>query len=113
MAVVAGGRNARTHYSPVERFGHATLVECVLDTGRTHQIRVHLAAIGHPLLGDPVYGRRRESEAERIAALGRQALHAVRLEFAHPVNRQRMPFCSALAPDLEAALARLRAAHAK
>jgi 23S rRNA pseudouridine1911/1915/1917 synthase len=113
MAVVAGGRSARTHYSPLERFGHVTLVKCVLDTGRTHQIRVHLAAIGHPLLGDPVYGRRRESDAERIAGLRRQALHAVRLEFEHPVSRQRMPFCSALAPDLEAALARLRAAHAK
>jgi 23S rRNA pseudouridine1911/1915/1917 synthase len=113
MAVVAGGRSARTHYSPLERFGHATLLECVLDTGRTHQIRVHLAAIGHPLLGDSVYGRRRESEAERVAAVDRQALHAVRLEFEHPVRRRRMPFRSALAPDLEAALARLRAAHAK
>ncbi|MPZ42954.1 MAG: 23S rRNA pseudouridine(1911/1915/1917) synthase RluD [Betaproteobacteria bacterium] len=113
MAVVAGGRDARTHYAPLERFGHATLVECVLDTGRTHQIRVHLAAIDHPLLGDPVYGRRRESPAERIAAIGRQALHAVRLELEHPVNGQRMRFRSALPPDLEGALERLRAAHAQ
>ncbi|MGH8637436.1 MAG: 23S rRNA pseudouridine(1911/1915/1917) synthase RluD [Burkholderiales bacterium] len=113
MAVVAGGRDARTHYAPLERFGHATLVECVLDTGRTHQIRVHLAAIDHPLLGDPVYGRRRESPAERIAAIGRQALHAVRLELEHPVNGQRMRFRSALPPDLQAALERLRAAHAQ
>jgi 23S rRNA pseudouridine1911/1915/1917 synthase len=113
MAVVAGGRSALTHYSPLERFGHATLLECVLDTGRTHQIRVHLAAIGHPLLGDPVYGRRRESEAERIAAIDRQALHAVRLELEHPVSRQPMQFRSVLAPDLEAAAARLRAAQVK
>jgi 23S rRNA pseudouridine1911/1915/1917 synthase len=113
MAVMAGGRDARTHYAPLERFGYATLVECVLDTGRTHQIRVHLAAIGHPLLGDPVYGRRRESPAERVAAIGRQALHAVRLELEHPVNGQRMRFRSPLPPDLQAALERLRAAHAQ
>jgi 23S rRNA pseudouridine1911/1915/1917 synthase len=113
MAVVAGGRSARTHYSPLERFGQATLVECVLDTGRTHQIRVHLAAIGHPLLGDPVYGRRRDSEVERIAAVGRQALHAVRLELDHPVSGRRMRFLSPLPPDLEAALARLRATPAQ
>ena len=110
MAVVASGRRARTHYAPLQRFGHATLVECTLDTGRTHQIRVHLAAIGHPLLGDPVYGRRRETEASRIAAVGRQALHAVRLELEHPAHGRRMRFRSALPPDLQAALERLREA---
>jgi 23S rRNA pseudouridine1911/1915/1917 synthase len=113
MAVVASGRSARTHYAPLERFGNATLVECVLDTGRTHQIRVHLATIGHPLLGDPVYGARRDSDAERIGALQRQALHAVRLELDHPVNGRRMRFRSPLPPDLHAALERLRAAHAR
>ncbi|MCC7080796.1 MAG: 23S rRNA pseudouridine(1911/1915/1917) synthase RluD [Burkholderiales bacterium] len=112
MAVVAGGRHARTHYAPVQRFGHATLLECALETGRTHQIRVHLAAIGHPLLGDPVYGRRRESQAERIALIGRQALHAQRLEFEHPVSGQRMRFRAALPHDLQAALERLRAVQA-
>jgi 23S rRNA pseudouridine1911/1915/1917 synthase len=108
MAVIAAGRIARTHYSPLERFGCATLVECVLDTGRTHQIRVHLAAIDHPLLGDPVYGKRREAPAERAAALDRQALHAVRLELDHPVSGKRLRFRSPLPPDLEAALERLR-----
>jgi 23S rRNA pseudouridine1911/1915/1917 synthase len=109
MAIVAGGRSARTHYAPLERFGAATLVECRLETGRTHQIRVHLASIGHPLLGDPVYGRRAPSEAERTAALGRQALHAARLELDHPATRERMRFRSALPADLRSALMRLRA----
>src|SRR5213079_2861925 len=61
MAVVARGKPARTHVAPLERFGAATLVQCTLETGRTHQIRVHLEAIGHPLVGDPAYGRRRAS----------------------------------------------------
>jgi 23S rRNA pseudouridine1911/1915/1917 synthase len=113
MAVVSGGREARTHYSPLERLGAATLVEGALDTGRTHQIRVHLASIGHPLLGDPVYGSRRESEAERIAALGRQALHARRLVLDHPLSGKRMRFSSRLPADLQGALAALRAAFGR
>ena len=111
MAVVSGGRNARTHYAPLERFGEATLIECALDTGRTHQIRVHLASIGNPLLGDPVYGRRREAAAERIASLKRQALHALRLELDHPVSGKRMRFRAPLPADLRAALAALRAEY--
>jgi 23S rRNA pseudouridine1911/1915/1917 synthase len=111
MAVVSGGRSARTHYAPVERFGQATLIECALDTGRTHQIRVHLAAIGHPLLGDPVYGHRRESAAERIANLKRQALHALKLELDHPVSGKRMRFRAPLPADLRAALAALRSEY--
>jgi 23S rRNA pseudouridine1911/1915/1917 synthase len=107
MAVVSGGREARTHYAPLERFGMATLVECKLDTGRTHQIRVHLAAIGHPLLGDPVYGPR-TADAARIGGLRRQALHAHRLALDHPVSGKRMRFASPLPADLQQALRSLR-----
>ena len=108
MAVVPGGRQARTYYRPLERFGCATLLECRLETGRTHQIRVHLAAIGHPLLGDPVYGPRQESEAERITGLKRQGLHARRLALDHPVSGKRMRFRAELPADLKTALAALR-----
>ncbi len=109
MAVVAAGRSARTYYRPLERFKRATLVECRLDTGRTHQIRVHLASIGHPLLGDPVYGRRETSSPpEDTSGLRRQGLHAVALEIDHPVNRTRMRWASPLPPDLAAVLAALR-----
>jgi 23S rRNA pseudouridine1911/1915/1917 synthase len=82
MAVVASGKPARTHVTPVEPFGIATLVRCRLETGRTHQIRVHLAAIGHPLLGDPAYGTRRSRGG--VLAFDRQALHATRLTLKHP-----------------------------
>jgi 23S rRNA pseudouridine1911/1915/1917 synthase len=112
MAVVQRGRSARTHYRPLERFGLATLLECRLDTGRTHQIRVHLAALGHPLLGDPVYGPRRESQAARIAGLSRQALHAARLVLDHPVSGERMRFRSQPPADMRAALRALREATA-
>ena len=78
MAVVAKGRAARTHYSVRERFANATLLECRLETGRTHQIRVHMASIGHPLVGDPVYGRRKSADV-RLDRFPRQALHAWQL----------------------------------
>src|SRR5689334_262032 len=81
MAVVERGKPARTHVDVVERFGVATLLRCTLETGRTHQIRVHLAAIGHPLVGDPAYGGRRVQGG--ALAFPRQALHAERLRFAH------------------------------
>jgi len=92
MAVVASGKQARTHFSVLERFDDAALVAVKLDTGRTHQIRVHLTYLGFPLLGDPVYTQR--SSDRLLAKLGnkalsdfdRQALHATRLEFAHPDN---------------------------
>jgi 23S rRNA pseudouridine1911/1915/1917 synthase len=108
MAVVSGGRSARTRYRPLERFGWATQVECQLDTGRTHQIRVHLTSIGHALLGDPVYLGRGNTSTRRIAGLTRQALHAGRLELDHPATNERMGWRSPLPADLRAALDELK-----
>ena len=106
MAVVAQGKPARTHVNVVERFGVATLLRCALETGRTHQIRVHLAAIGHPLLGDPVYGGRRSAG---VPAFARQALHATRLRLAHPATRVQMSWDSPPPPDFAGLLGALRA----
>ena len=108
MAVVATGKPARTHVTPVERFGSATLVRCALETGRTHQIRVHLAAIGHALVGDPAYGGRRA--APGVPAFSRQALHAVRLGLVHPETRRVLQFDAPLPADLDALIAQLRGA---
>src|SRR5436305_1478285 len=102
MAVVATGKPARTHYRVIERFAIATLLSCRLETGRTHQIRVHLASIGHPLVGDPTYGRRQP------IAFPRQALHATRLELAHPTTGEHCAWRSPLPPDFEELLAALR-----
>ncbi len=118
MAVRADGREAVTHWEVLERYPGpdrkpiAGLLACRLETGRTHQIRVHLAHIGHPLMGDPVYGagfktrasRLAPEAAEALAALGRQALHAYLLAIAHPVTGQPLEFRSELPADL----ARLR-----
>jgi 23S rRNA pseudouridine1911/1915/1917 synthase len=116
MAVTASGRAARTHYRVVERFRAHTYCELELETGRTHQIRVHMAHIRAPLLGDPVYGGRPKlppaaSPALRAALQGfrRQALHASRLRLAHPTTKAALDFASPLPPDLEALLERLRA----
>ena len=79
MAVVAGGRNAVTHWQVLERYPGAAYVECRLETGRTHQIRVHMAYIGHPILGDTVYGSKKP-----VPGLNGQCLHAVGLRFLHP-----------------------------
>ncbi len=106
MAVVARGRPARTHVKPLERYGAATLVQCTLETGRTHQIRVHLAAIDHPLVGDPAYGRRRGSAA--LPAFHRQALHAIRLAFIHPETKKRRQWETSLPDDMERLLSQLR-----
>ena len=102
MAVVAAdrGREAITHYAVEEVFSEGSLVRCRLETGRTHQIRVHLAHRGHPLLGDALYGSGFKTKAARLApdarddlaALGRQALHAAVLAFAHPVTGEVMRF---------------------
>lgn len=106
MAVVAKGKPARTHVDVLERFGSATLLRCRLETGRTHQIRVHLAAIGHPLLGDPAYGGRRQSPA---LAFARQALHAARLGLVHPATREAMAWESPPPTDLAELICALRA----
>ncbi len=103
MAVVAGGKPAVTHYRVKERFAAHTLLECELETGRTHQIRVHLASIGHPIEGDPVYAGR----GPRL--LARQALHAWKLAFVHPRSGAAVKFESPLPADFERLLEQLRA----
>lgn len=107
MAIVPGGKEARTHYHVRERFAHATLVECRLETGRTHQIRVHLASIKHPLAGDPVYGKKSGRDA-RLDAFPRQALHAWRLALSHPTTRQMLEWESPLPDDFSTLLDSLR-----
>jgi 23S rRNA pseudouridine1911/1915/1917 synthase len=115
MAVRADGKPAVTHYRLLERFAHHTLLQVQLETGRTHQIRVHLAHAGHPLVGDPLYGGRRQLTAgaspELRAALqsfGRQALHAARLAFEHPISGESVDVKSRLPADFETLLAVLR-----
>jgi 23S rRNA pseudouridine1911/1915/1917 synthase len=103
MAVVAGGKPAITHYRVRESFAAHTLLECDLETGRTHQIRVHLASIGHPLEGDPVYAKRGEG-----ISFARQALHAWRLAFVHPRSGAPLSFEAPLPADLRALLEGLR-----
>ena len=110
MAIVrAGGKEARTHYAVLERFAKATLLECRLETGRTHQIRVHLASIKHPLAGDPVYGKTKSGDA-RLDAFPRQALHAWRLALRHPATAEDMAWESPLPADFAALLEELRRA---
>jgi 23S rRNA pseudouridine1911/1915/1917 synthase len=102
MAVVAGGKPAVTHYRVKKAFPSHTLLECDLETGRTHQIRVHLASIGHPIEGDAVYAGR----GPRLIA--RQALHAWKLAFAHPRSGKAMRFEAPLPSDMKALLESLR-----
>lgn len=92
MAVVKGGKDAVTHFTVLERFEEHTLIECVLETGRTHQIRVHMSYINYPIVGDPKYGRRRTETAKG------QYLHAKTLGFIHPSTNEYMEFDSEL-PD--------------
>ena len=99
-AVVAGGKQARTHYEVVDRQSDTTLLACRLETGRTHQIRVHLAGIGHPVVGDVLYGGHPD------LGLTRPYLHAFRLAFHHPATRERVAFESPVPPDLVEADAR-------
>jgi 23S rRNA pseudouridine1911/1915/1917 synthase len=103
MAVVSTGKRAVTHYEIRERFAACTLLDCRLETGRTHQIRVHLASLHHPLVGDPAYGRRSS------IAFYRQALHAWRLGLMHPNTRKPMGWQSPLPEDFAALLESLRA----
>jgi 23S rRNA pseudouridine1911/1915/1917 synthase len=107
---VVRGRRAVTHVTRVEAFEGATLVRCTLETGRTHQIRVHLAEGGFPVLGDPVYGKAPRDPALRAiaGAIGRQALHAAVLGFPHPTTGAPLRFESALPPDVQAVLDALR-----
>jgi 23S rRNA pseudouridine1911/1915/1917 synthase len=104
MAIVEGtrGRNAKTDYRVVQQLGSASLVECTLHTGRTHQIRVHLKHLGHPLLGDKLYGG-----AKGADAFPRQMLHAWKLGFFHPRNSRWMEFQSSLPEDFIQAGARI------
>lgn len=113
MAVRGDGRSAVTHYRVVQRFRAHTLVQVRLETGRTHQIRVHLTHIGYPLVGDPVYGGRRMPAgcgaplAEALRTFARQALHASRLALAHPLTGQPLVCESPLPPDMAGLLATL------
>jgi 23S rRNA pseudouridine1911/1915/1917 synthase len=106
MAIVDGGRHSVTHYDTLEVFRGATLLEVHLETGRTHQIRVHVQAIGHPCVGDPLYG----GDPVLAARLGlvRQWLHAVELSFEHPGSGEPVRFTSPYADDLALALERVR-----
>ncbi len=105
-AVVAGGRPSVTHYETLEAFRAATLLEIHLETGRTHQIRVHMAALRHPCVGDLTYGA--DPVLARRLGLARQWLHAVRLAFDHPASGERVTFSSPYPGDLTAALQILR-----
>ena len=115
MAVRADGRDAVTHYRLEERFARHTLLRVSLETGRTHQIRVHMAHIGHPLVGDQLYGGRRQltagsvAQREALAAFRRQALHAAKLEFEHPVTGKSVSVEAPLPQDFATLLDVLRA----
>jgi 23S rRNA pseudouridine1911/1915/1917 synthase len=105
MAVVPAGRHALTRYRVARRFADVSLLECSLETGRTHQIRVHMQSLGHPLVGDPLYRGRGGAGRARLA---RQALHAARLEFLHPASGARRSFAAPLPEDFRALLDSLR-----
>lgn len=113
------GKNAITHWRVVERFGYVTLIECQLETGRTHQIRAHMRHIGHPLFNDASYGgdailkgttfsRYRQFVENCFAVLPRQALHAMVLGFEHPTTGKHLHFETPIPPDMEACLERWR-----
>lgn len=104
MAVVASGKEARTHYRVDEELGDVSLLTCRLETGRTHQIRVHLAAVGHPVVGDATYGGQRAR-----LRLDRPFLHAGELHFRHPITGAPVDVVSVLPPDLAAIVERCRA----
>jgi len=104
MAVLKNnGKEAITHYKVLERFNHYTLVKCNLETGRTHQIRVHMAYIGHPLVGDTVYGFKKQK-----FKLQGQVLHAKELGFIHPTTNEYMKFTSNIPKYFEDLLGNLR-----
>jgi 23S rRNA pseudouridine1911/1915/1917 synthase len=105
IAIVEDGRGKRavTHWRRLTTLRDSALVECRLETGRTHQVRVHMASIGHPLLGDPVYGRAGKAHRKLLNEIGfdRQALHAAELGFTHPITKRRLSFASAMPADMQ------------
>jgi 23S rRNA pseudouridine1911/1915/1917 synthase len=105
IAIVEGrrGKRAVTHWRRLAVLRDAALVECRLETGRTHQVRVHMASIGHPLVGDPVYGRAGKTHGKILKELQfhRQALHAAELGFTHPVTKHRLSFSSPMPADMQ------------
>jgi 23S rRNA pseudouridine1911/1915/1917 synthase len=111
------GREARSSYAVMETFDGASLLRVRIQTGRTHQIRVHLASLGHPVAGDKTYGGTRRPPSQRaasraaLASLERPALHAARLAFLHPGTGERVVFESPLPPDLKGVVERLRASR--
>ncbi len=121
MAVVASGKPAISHYRVLQRFAGVTALEVSLESGRTHQIRVHMTHIGHPLVGDPVYGRpmkeaKKGKEAcqqqllDTVRSFPRQALHARTLTLVHPANSEEVTFEAPLPEDIRGLLAGLAAA---
>ena len=110
MAIVReNGKPAVTHFKVLERFGEYTLVECQLETGRTHQIRVHMTSIGHPLVNDPKYGPKKSSPF----AINGQALHSLQLTLTHPVTKEEMTFTAPIPTDMEKILTGLRNKRSK
>jgi 23S rRNA pseudouridine1911/1915/1917 synthase len=110
MAIVReNGKPAVTHFKVLERFGEYTLVECQLETGRTHQIRVHMTSIGHPLVNDPKYGPKKSSPF----AINGQALHSLQLTLMHPVTKEEMTFTAPIPNDIEKILTGLRNKRSK
>lgn len=112
MTVTANGKSARTHYQVIETLEGCTLLQCSLETGRTHQIRVHMNDIGHPLVGDPVYGGKPRNTQQIIGELlisfPRQALHAQKLALTHPRTEQILSWESSIPDDMENLLRNLR-----
>lgn len=108
MAVIKGGRNAVTHYETVEELSQYTFAKMKLETGRTHQIRVHMAHIGHPIVGDPVYGRPTQFEKHHPKLFAGQMLHAGELTFIHPTTKEVVTVKAPLPENFEEALRLLR-----
>ncbi|WP_242095574.1 RluA family pseudouridine synthase [Sphingomonas sp. CROZ-RG-20F-R02-07] len=109
IAIVAGGKRAVTHFTTIAPLDRAALVECRLETGRTHQVRVHMGSIGHALLGDPVYGRSGGPHRGLLEQLAfrRQALHAAHLGFIHPISGTKLAFESTMPADMQELFSRL------
>ena len=103
IAIVQNGKRAVTHWRQLRQLSDAALVECKLETGRTHQVRVHMTSIGHPLLGDPVYGRTKQGHRNVLETLNfrRQALHAAVLGFIHPITSTALSFESEMPADMQ------------